>query len=215
MTALWKDLLSGFAAALNLFYGWTGNYGWAIVLLTLAIRLALWPLTQSQLLSAKRMQELQPSIERLRKKYANDQQRLNEEMMKLFRENRINPAAGCLPMLVQLPFLWAIYEVLRTYEAFQGASFLWIANLRAADPYFVLPVLAAVATFAQMWLSSGKSGLVGPQRTMVFVMPLMVLLITRSLPAGLALYWVVSTLVSVAQQMMVPGRRVAEGGKAV
>lgn len=201
--------INAFNEALRFFYGLTGNYGLAIIILTVVLRVALWPLTLSQVVSAKKMQDLQPEMERLRKKYKNDPNKLNEEMVKLWRENKVNPASGCLPLIVQLPFLWAFYSVLMKFPAFKGASFLWIKNLAAPDPTFILPVLAGATTFWQSWMTMPRDGSQQPQqKMMLWMMPPFIVWITYTLPAGVALYWVVGNLFTILQQYVVPyGKR--------
>lgn len=198
---------SVFQQALEFFHRFSGNYGVAIILLTVAVRVLLWPLTQSQIVSSKRMQELQPQIEKLRQKFKGDQARLNQEMVKLWRENKVNPAAGCLPLVVQLPFLWGLYRALLEFKAFQGAPFFWISSLAAPDPY-MLPVLAGVTTFLQTWMITPRGQAAQPsQQMLVWMMPVLVVVITRTLPAGVSIYWVVSNLFSIVQQFLVMGTR--------
>lgn len=210
-----SGLESLFAGALEFFHRFTGNYGLAIILLTVAVRVLLWPLTQSQINSSLRMQQLQPQMERLRQRYKGDQARLNQEMMKLWRENKVNPAAGCLPVLIQLPFLWGLYRALLTFQAFKGAPFLWISSLASPDPY-ILPILAGVTTFIQSWIITPRGqGAQSGQQMFVWMMPPLIVLITRTLPAGVTLYWVITNLFSIAQQfVVVAGRRVAERGSS-
>lgn len=217
MGALWTGLMDAFKVAFDVLYDFTGSYGLAIILVTIIIRLILWPLTYSQAVSARKMQELQPELQKLQKKYKNDKEKLNEATLKLWKENNVNPAAGCLPVLVQLPFLYAVFSVLRTYE-FGDAGFLWIHNLSAPDPTLILPIAVAAATFWQTWVSTPSGGAQGPQKTMLYVMPLMIGYFSWQLPAGLGIYWVVSSLFSVLQQYLVPqGKKAAasaEGGKS-
>ncbi len=206
--------IDAFNQALKFFFEFSGNYGLAIILLTIALRLVLWPLTISQVTSAKKMQELQPEMERLRKKYKNDPNKLNQEMVKMWRENKINPASGCLPLLVQLPFLWAFYKVLLDNPAFKGASFLWISNLAVADKTLILPILAGATTFWQSWMTTPKDGSQQmQQKMMLYMMPPFIVWITYTLPAGVALYWVVGNLFTILQQYIVPSglKRKASG----
>lgn len=212
---LWDALLTGFKEALVFLHNLSGNYGVAIIILTLGLRLILWPLTYSQAVSTKRMQELQPEIEKLRKKYKNDQEKLRQETVKLWKAYNVNPAAGCLPLFVQLPFLMAIYQVLLRFDAFKGAPFLWVPNLAVADPTMVLPVLSAVTTFFQSWLAMPRGGSQQPgQQVMVWMFPVMVFWITRSLPAGVGIYWVIGNLFTIGQQFLVPTRKAAQGGSS-
>lgn len=205
--SLWSALVDLLRDTVNLFYRWTGNYGVSIIVLTISVRLLLLPLTLSQVRSLRKMQELQPELQRIQKKYKDDPQKLNEETLKLWREHKVSPLSGCLPVLIQLPILWALFKALNTLH-FQGpASFLWIHNLAAPDPYYVLPGLAAVTTYWQSAISMPKASADPSQqamyRTMTYVFPFFVAWISLTLPAGLALYWVISNLFSIGQQWLI------------
>jgi YidC/Oxa1 family membrane protein insertase len=217
LAAAWGALLNGFTQWIQWTYGITGSYGLAIVIVTLIIRGALWPLTQTQVRSMRRMQELQPEVQRLQAKYKNDRERLNQETMRLWRENHVNPASGCLPMLLQLPILWAIYRVLEQFPYPKDAStqFLWLKSLSVADPTLILPIVGGLTTFWQTRISTMQQN--NPQgQIMTYIMPLFIAYIFWRLPAGVAVYWVISNLVSVAQQYAVGGpprpRGAAVGG---
>jgi YidC/Oxa1 family membrane protein insertase len=202
--AAWQALLHAFTAWIEWTRGWTGSYGLAIVVVTIVIRGALWPLTQAQVRSMRRMQELQPEVQRLQQLYKNDRERLNQETMRLWRENHVNPAAGCLPMIVQLPILWAIYRVLATFEYHGPTRFLWLPSLSATDPTLILPILGGLTTFWQTRISTVQQN--NPQgQTLTYVMPLFIAYIFWRLPAGVAVYWVISNLFAVAQQYAVGG----------
>lgn len=206
--AVWDALLEAFRAALTFLASVAGSYGVGIVLLTLLVRGILWPATWPSMVSSRKMQDLQPKLADLQKKYKNNPQKLNEETMKLWREHGVNPASGCFPLLLQLPILWALYETLRRFD-FSHASFLWISTLSRPDPFYVLPILTALTTFLQSWVmlrnSPGMSGQAGQQqRMMMYLMPLLMGWITLNLPAGLGLYFVVSNIFSVFQAAMVP-----------
>ena len=125
MGAIWSGASDLLLMILEFFYGLTNSFGMAIVLLTIAVRIALYPLNQKQMVSMQQMQKIQPRLKVLQEKYANDKEKLNQETMRLYKENKINPAAGCLPLLVQLPILILLFNVLRTYD-FAGTSFLGI-----------------------------------------------------------------------------------------
>lgn len=197
-----NGLESIFIAALEFFHRFSGSYGLAIILLTVAVRFLLWPLTQSQIVSSKKMQQLQPQVEKLRQRYKGDQARLNQEMVKLWKENKVNPAAGCLPILVQLPFLWGLYKALLGFKALNGAPFFWISSLAAPDPY-ILPVLAGVTTFMQSWMITPRGQGAQQQQMFLWMMPVLIIVITRTLPAGVALYWVISNVFSIGQQALI------------
>ncbi len=125
MGAIWNGASDLLLMILEFFYGLTNSFGMAIVLLTIAVRIALYPLNQKQMVSMQQMQKIQPRLKVLQEKYANDKEKLNQETMRLYKENKVNPAAGCLPLLVQLPILILLFNVLRTYD-FAGTSFLGI-----------------------------------------------------------------------------------------
>jgi YidC/Oxa1 family membrane protein insertase len=199
---LWEALVGLIRDILALFFTWTGNYGLAIILLTVGVRVLLLPLTFSQTRSLQKMQELQPELQRLQKKYRNDPQRLNEETMKLWRQHGVSPLGGCLPLLVQMPILLALYQALVTFP-FQGPSrFLWIESLATPDPYYVLPVLSGVATYGQSATATIKPAADPTQRMMTYVFPFVVVWISLNLPAGLVLYWLVSSAFSIVQQLV-------------
>jgi YidC/Oxa1 family membrane protein insertase len=207
---LWHDLVALFTAALTFFSRSTGSYGLGIILLTVLIRLIMFPLYRSQLLSMKRMQEIQPELQRLQEKYKNDKQRLAEEQMRVYREKGVNPFLSCLPMLLQLPILYAFYDMLERYHyTIPGLSpsFLWLPSLGQRDPYYVLPFLGGLSTYWQTRISMAMQPGVAQQQLqlMSYIMPLMMFYIFWRLPAGLAVYWFVSNLMTIGQQYLTIG----------
>lgn len=208
MIASWlaPEWLSGpMASLLRWFLDFTGNYGFAIILLTLIVRVVTAPLTIYQAKSMKKMQEVQPLMKEIQAKYKDQPDKLNQEMMSLYKEKGVNPFAGCLPLLIQMPFLYAIFAVLQNFDP--GAAnpgFLWIPDLNAKDPMMILPALTVVSMFAQSWLSGGS---VDPnQKMMTYMLPLLFGVFTFQMPqSGVVLYWVVSTLFGLAQQAIYPG----------
>ncbi|HYF92928.1 MAG TPA: YidC/Oxa1 family membrane protein insertase [Symbiobacteriaceae bacterium] len=192
-------LVNPMTDVLNWFYALTGNYGWAIVALTLVVRVVILPLTVYQMKSMKRMQEVQPLMKQLQEKYKGEPEKLNQEMMKLYKEQKVNPFAGCLPLLIQMPFLYAIFAVLTAIHL-QDALFLGI-NLDV--PSIPLAILTVVSMFAQSWLSGAGND--PNQKMMVYLMPLIFGYITFTMKAGVVLYWVVSTIFGIVQQAIYPG----------
>ncbi len=194
---------------LRFFYDLSGSYGMAIILLTLAIRFILAPLTFSQSKSMEAMKALQPEMQALQERYKDKPEEYQRKVMELYQEHKVNPLGGCLPMLVQLPFLWALFAVLREFDF--GTGFLWLTSLSEPDPLYVLPVLSAITTYIQMVMTSADAS----QKTMMFIMPVFIGYISISFPAGVVIYWVVSNLFSMAQQYVI-ARRMSpqEGGKA-
>lgn len=176
------------------------NYGVAIILLTIAIKMVLFPFTYKALRSMKAMQTLQPKMQELQKKYKNDSQRLNMEMAKLYKEEGINPLAGCLPMLLQMPFLIGIFYAIRDFQYIAPPNFLWIQNLAEADHTYVLPVLSAVTTYIQQKQTTSMDN---PQaKIMLAFMPLMIGYMSINFSGGLVLYWVVGNLFQICQQWL-------------
>lgn len=180
---------------LEFFNGFTNNYGLAIVLLTLAIRVLLYPLVAKQTKSMKAMQELQPKMEELKEKYGDDEQ-YQQKVMELYQKHEVNPAAGCLPLLFQMPILIALFHSIRGLEALEQTSFLWISNL--AQPDLVLVILTGLVMFGQSMVQKKMSGNDGNK--MMMFMPLIIVVIGFRLPAAVLLYWFTSNLVMVAQQ---------------
>lgn len=182
-------------------YVYTNSYGIAIILLTVLIKLVLLPFSFMQINSMKKMQEITPLQQKLQQKYKNDKEKLNQEIMKLYQENKVNPLGGCLPLLIQLPIILALFRVFQSYD-FAGASFLWIPNLSKPDPTYILPILAAVTTYIQTKVSTPPGTSNQQTASMNIVMPLMIGWFSIKFAAGLALYWVVSNVVQIIQQLI-------------
>lgn len=199
-------------------YNVVGNYGMAIIIFTIFMKVLLLPLNIKQTKSMKDMQRLQPELQKLSKKYKNNKEKLNEETLKLYKTFKVNPAGGCLPLLLQFPILIGLYQTLlhpETWVFVNGSissvdmSFLWINNLSSPDPYYILPILAALFTFITqkfMMMSSPNTNPDDPnvktQKIMLYVMPLMIGYISISMPAGVALYWVVQNIFTFVQQFI-------------
>lgn len=181
-------------------YSVTGNWGLAIILLTIAVRALMYPLTVRQSEGMEVMKRLQPKIQELQKRYKDRPEELQRRMLELYKENNYNPFSGCLPLLLQFPILIGLFNVLRTYPFDSG--FLWL-DLSAPDPYYILPILSGVTTYTQMMqTATGDSS----QRVMMMLMPLFIGWISISFPGGLVLYWVVSNLLGMVQQWMIRRR---------
>lgn len=184
-------------------FGFIPNYGWAIIILTVIVRLAVFPLAQMQARSMKRMTQHKPAMDALKAKYANDKEAYSRELMSYMRTNKINPASGCLPLLIQFPVFIALYRVLYNSIELRHAPFgFWIHDLSAHDPFFVLPVLVGITFFLQTKLN--PTPMADPaQQTMMKIMPIMFSVFMIFLPSGLNLYIFVSTLWGIVQQYMV------------
>ncbi|HLQ39578.1 MAG TPA: membrane protein insertase YidC [Tetragenococcus sp.] len=185
-----------------------GNRGIGIILFTIIIRIILLPLMNFQTKSMRKTQELQPKLTALQEKYASKdtetQQKLREEQQKLYSENGVNPYAGCLPLLVQMPILMAVYQAISRVPELKEGSFLWIQELGAPDPYFIFPILAAIFTFLSTYLSSmSQIDSNASVKMMNYVMPAMILFMGVGLPGALALYWVISNAFQVGQTLLI------------
>lgn len=188
----------------------TGNVGVAIIIFTIILKTILLPLTVKSIKSTAAMQELQPKIKELQKKYSKDRQKLSEETMRLYQEYQINPAAGCLPLLIQIPIFFGLYAAVSDISR-GGGSFLWIDNLATADPYKILPIMAGVFQFIQtkMMRPANAPKVTDPQQammnTMMNFMPLMVVVFGWTFAAGAVLYWATQSVYSVIQQWFITG----------
>ncbi len=177
-----------------------GNWGWAIVLLTILVKGAFFKLTEAQYKSMARMRKLQPRIDQLKERFGDDRQRMSQAMMEMYKKEKVNPLGGCLPILVQIPVFIALYWVLlESVELRQAPFILWIVNLSDKDPYFVLPLLNAGFMFATQRLTP-VAGMDPLQRKMMSMMPLVFSVMFAFFPAGLVLYWATNAGLSLAQQ---------------
>jgi YidC/Oxa1 family membrane protein insertase len=185
-------------------------YGWVLVLFGIAVRLLLWPLNQKAMRSSVAMQAIQPLMKELQTRHKDEPQRLQQEMMKLYREHKVNPLGGCLPMLLPMPILLALFFVFANTIELRGASFLWLPDLSLRDPTYVIPVVMGLS----MWALS-KLGQMGvppnPQaKLMTTVMPIMMTVLFLNFASGLNLYYAVSNLVSLPQQYLINKARAEE-----
>ena len=180
---------------------YVGNFGVSIIIVTILIKIMLLPLTLKQDKSMKEMKKLQPELEKIKEKYANDKQMLNIKTMELYKEHKVNPLGGCLPLLLQLPILFALFGVLRNGIIPKDSSFLWL-KLSVPDPFYVLPVLnGAVSFFQQKLMGSADSN---PQmKNMMYIFPIMMVMISYKMPSGLQLYWLTSSILAVVQQYFI------------
>ena len=184
-----------------------GSYGWAIVAFTIIIRLIILPLTWWQSKTMMKQQEVAPEIQALQKKYASKdvetQQKLREETQKLYAEAGVNPVIGCLPVLVQMPVLIALYQAIYRTSALKSGSFLWM-QLGKADPYFIMAILAAVFTFATSYLTMMSQPTKNATTTaMLWVMPIMIFVMAMNIASAVSIYWVVTNAFSVGQTMVI------------
>jgi len=195
--------------ALNLINKLVGNWGVAIILLTILIKLAFYPLSAASYKSMAKMRKLAPRLQHLKERYGDDRQKLHEQMMKIYQEEKINPLGGCLPILIQLPVFIALYwALLGAVELRQAPFALWIADLSKPDPYYVLPVVMAITSFIQVKLSPSSPDPV--QQKVMMAMPVIFSFMFLFFPAGLVLYWLVNNVLSILQQWRI--NKVVESG---
>lgn len=184
---------------LSFVFGFVGNWGVAIILVTFLIKLAFYKLTESSGRSMAKMRNLQPRMKAMQERYKDDKQALSAAMMELYKREKVNPLAGCLPILIQMPFFLAFYWVLlESVEMRQAPFALWITDLSTKDPYFILPLIMGVAMFMQQKLNPAPADPV--QAKVMQIMPIMFTAFFAFFPSGLVLYWVTNTLLSIAQQ---------------
>ena len=184
-------------------HGLIGNWGWSIVLMTLTVKMVLYPLTASSYRSMGKMRKFAPVISELREQYGDDRQKMSQEMMKLYQKEKLNPLGGCLPMLVQMPVFIALYWVLmESVELRQSPFIFWIQDLSLKDPFFVLPLLMGASMFLQMRMQQQPTMDPMQQKIMQF-MPVMFTFMFLWFPAGLTLYWFTNNVITIVQQYIV------------
>jgi len=180
---------------------YTHNYGWAIILLTLAIKLLFVPLQYKSYKSMQGMKTIQGPVAKLQEKYKDDKQKLNEELMKLYREHKVNPVGGCLPMFLQMPVFIALFNILyMTIELRQAPFMLWITDLSIQDPFYVLPVLMGVSMFVQQKIMPTTAD--PNMAKMMLILPIGLTFLFVTFPAGLVLYWVTNNVLTITQQFV-------------
>lgn len=210
---LFQALVNGMAWLLNWLYNLTAtigvpNYGLAIILLTVLIKMAMYPLSHKQMRSMLAMQQLQPKIKEIQDKYkAKDPQKMQQMIMEMYKEHNVNPMAGCLPLLVQMPILIALYRALFDFPFANEAhaSFLWVKNLSIIDrsdpAFYILPLLAGITTYIQSKMTMSAAD--PTQKMMLYTMPVFIAYIAYTVQPGLALYWVVFNVVGSLQQYLI------------
>lgn len=190
---------------LDLFHSWVGNWGFAIIMVTMLIKLLFYGLSEKSYRSMAQMRKMQPRIMAMKERYGDDKQKLNQAMMDLYKTEKINPLGGCLPILVQIPVFISLYWVLlESVEMRQAPFILWMNNLSEADPYFILPLLMGVSMFIQQKLNPAP---VDPmQQKIMSMLPIIFTLFFAYFPSGLVLYWVVNNVLSITQQYVITKR---------
>lgn len=199
----WFDIIANpIYMALLWINTFVGNYGWTVIILTILIKSLFWPMTQASFRSMEKMRVVQPQLKKLQDRYKNDKAKLNEEMIALYKEHKINPLSGCLPIVLQIPVFVALYKVLLESIELKGAPFmLWIHDLSMKDPYYVFPVLMGISMFVQQKMSPASTDPV--QRNVMLLLPVVFTVMFINFPAGLVVYWLVNNLLSILQQYII------------
>jgi YidC/Oxa1 family membrane protein insertase len=196
---------------LNFFYKYIHNYGVAIILLTILIKLIFYPLTQKSYESMKKMKDLQPHIMRIKEQYKNDKAKLNQEIMQLYKKYKVNPFGGCLPMVIQIPVFFALYKALLNSIELRHAPFIsyipftdkiWLVDLSIKDPYYITPVLMGLSMFIQQKMTPTGGGDALQEKLMYF-MPIFLTFLFLNFPSGLVVYWLANNILSIVQQYIV------------
>ncbi len=197
------------AMFLQLLYSVIGNYGFSLIILTTVIKLAMYPSYRAQTMSSMSMQAIQPKIKEIQNRYGNDKEMMNQKMQELYQKEGVNPAAGCLPMIVQMIVIMGLFTLLRNPVQYMNSekmvfaiheSFFWIKDLAQPDPW-ILPILAGLATFASFYFTPQPPSQGGMndimQKMMKYIFPIMIMWLAKSYPAGLALYWFMSQFLQI------------------
>jgi len=184
---------------LQFFHNIVGNWGWSIILLTILVKLILWPLSSKSYRSMAKMRVIAPEMQRMKEEFGEDRMRFSQEMMALYKREQVNPLSGCLPLLLQMPIFLALYWVLmESVELRHAPWMLWIQDLSAMDPWFILPLLMGVTMFVQQMLNPQPAD---PMQAKVFkIMPIMFTVFMLFFPAGLVLYWIINNSITILQQ---------------
>jgi len=194
---------------INFFEQYVGNYGIAIILLTILIKIAFWPLSRKSYKSMESMKKLQPMMQKIREKYADDREKQNAEVMALYKTYKVNPVGGCLPMVIQIPVFFGLYQALLNAIQLRHASFIdflpftnmpWLSDLSAPDPYYITPIVMGATMLLQQLLSPSTGD--PTQRKMMLIMPVVFTFMFLNFPSGLVVYWLVNNVLSIFQQWL-------------
>jgi YidC/Oxa1 family membrane protein insertase len=186
------------------------NYGWVLVLFGILIRLVLWPLNQSAMRTSMKMQRLQPELQALQKKYSDDPKKQQEAVMKVYKDHGMSPLSplmGCLPMLLPMPVLFALYQVFQNTIEFRGVPFLWLSDISQRDPFFITPLLMGLSMFAMSWIGMRNSPPNPQAKMMSYMMPVMLTVLFLNFASGLNLYYAVQNVAAIPQQWLLARER--------
>ncbi|WP_240703029.1 YidC/Oxa1 family membrane protein insertase [Cohnella luojiensis] len=210
-----RNVVYWFSTMLDTFADWFGGqYGLAILILTIIVRTIILPLMIKQYKNTKAMQALQPDMKKIREKFKDDPKKQQEEMMKLYQTNQVNPLAGCLPLIVQMPIFIALYNSIYTNANIRGnadlgieeSTFLWL-KLGEPDHLYLLPIIAAITTFIQSKMMSSQQQMVGPMKGLMYIFPVMIFVMAINFPSALPLYWIYSNIYTIVQNYFMYGKK--------
>lgn len=210
----WFDILAKpLLLTLKFFYGFLGNYGLAIILLTIIIKILFWPLTHKSFKSMKEMQKLQPEIAKLKEKYKDNREEFGRKQLELYKKYKVNPLGGCLPILLQIPVFIALYRTLMDSIELRHATFVsfWINDLSEKDPTYVAPIVMGLSMFLQQKLT--PTTLDPAQARIMMLMPVIFTVMFLGFPSGLVIYWLVNNIISIAQQTYINSKQHDAGGR--
>ena len=193
------------------------NYGWVLVLFGIIVRLALWPLNQGAMRTSLKMQRLQPELQALQKKYSDDPRKQQEAIMKVYKDHGMSPLSplmGCLPMLLPMPILFALYFVFQNTIEFRGVPFLWLPDISLKDPYYITPILMGLSMFVMTWIGSRNMPPNPQAKMMMYMMPVMLTVFFLNLASGLNLYYAVQNVAAIPQQWLLARERSKEPAPA-
>ncbi|WP_315372733.1 YidC/Oxa1 family membrane protein insertase [Paenibacillus xylanexedens] len=200
--SFWQaNVVYWFSLALDTFANWfKGEYGLAVLVMVLIVRTLILPLTMKQVRSSKAMQAIQPQLKEIQAKFKDTPEKVQQETMKLFQENKVNPMAGCLPLIIQMPIYIALYNSIYGNSSLRTHDFLWL-QLGSPDHLFILPVLAAITTFIQTWMMMrmNPAQQIGPMQFMLWVYPILIFVMSYQFPSALPLYWFYSNIYTIVQ----------------
>lgn len=210
-----RNVVYYFSLALETFARWFGGeYGIAILLMVIIVRTLILPLTLKQYRSSKAMQALQPELTKIKEKHKDNPQKQQEETMKLFQQHQVNPLAGCLPLIVQMPIFIALYNSIYMNENIREHTFLWL-QLGQKDPYYILPILAAITTFIQSKMMQSQQKAMPAMQGIILIFPVLIFVMALSFPAALPLYWIFSNIYTIVQNYFLYVRTSSNGKESV
>jgi YidC/Oxa1 family membrane protein insertase len=186
------------------------SYGWVLIIFGIAVRIVLWPLNQKGMRASMKMKRIQPELNEIQKRYKSDPQKLQGEMMRVYKEHDMSPFStftGCLPLLLPLPILFALFYVFGNTIEFRGVSFLWFPDISQKDPYYIIPLLMGVSMFVLSWIGMRNTPPNPQTKTMAYLMPVMMVFLFANFAAGLNMYYTIQNLASLPQQWLIANER--------